>query len=228
MKRFILPILFSVSTLIFAQNENEKTDFPNADNSYLSFDLTTPIDFITPRYRFGYIHSLNQNWRIGVDLGIASDWATWVQVEDTDTENYFLVEARFEFYHILNPTRRVNTYISGETYFIHHEEDYYNSEFESDDQGITIRYDRADFKRKKYGFNLKFGVMIPFGNRVGMNAYIGAGPRVRNVTFSNVVNPIESFDNYDDDGWWDPQYKEEGTELGFNFALGFKFFYVLR
>ncbi len=229
MKKFILPILFCVATLTFGQNESEKIDYPNADKSYLSFDLSTPINFVAPRYRFGYIHSLSENWRIGADIGFGSELTTWKLIVDDDNDNYLLVEGRFELYHIVNPTKRVNIYISGEAYIIHHEEVYYNGEYETEDQGLYIYYDRADFKRKKYGFNLKFGVMVPFGDKVGMNAYIGFGPRIRDVTFSNIVNPNEFYDYYDDESaWWDLQYKEEGTDLGFNFALGLKFFFVLQ
>jgi hypothetical protein len=229
MKKLILLLLLCVTTFIFGQNENDKTDFPNENNSYVSFDLSTPINFVAPRYRFGYIHSLDENWRIGADLGFGSELTTWKLIVDNDNDNYLLLEARFELYHIINPTKRVNIYVSGETYVIHHQEVYYNGDFESENNFLTIRYDRADFKRVKYGLNLKFGVMIPFGDKLGMNAYIGAGPRIRDVTFRNIINPIEVIDDYDEDyGWWDSQYKTEGTELGFNFTLGLKFFYVFQ
>jgi hypothetical protein len=229
MKRLILLVLFCVTTFTFGQTENEKIDFPNANRSYITFDLSTPINLVAPRYRFGYINSLSENWRIGIDLGFGSEWTTWKYIINDDNDDYLLVEGRFELYHILNPTKRVNIYISGEAYYIYQEEVYYFGEYEPEDQDFYIRYDRADFRRQKYGINMKFGVMIPFGEYVGMNAYIGAGPRVRDVTFSNVVNPVPFMDYYDDESWlWDSQYKTEGTEIGLNFTLGIKFFYVIQ
>jgi hypothetical protein len=213
--------------MIYGQSENEKTDFPNANKSYLTVDLTTPINFVAPRYRFGYIHSLNENWRIGADIGFGSEWTTWKNAINDDNDNYLLLEGRFELYHILNPLERVNIYISGETYFIHQEEVYYNGEYEPENQDFYITYDQADFRRAKYGFNLKFGVMIPFGEHVGLNPYIGIGPRFRDVKFNNIVNPVPVTDYYDDENWfWDSQYKKEGTVFGLNFTLGLKFFVV--
>ena len=122
-------------------------------------------------------------------------------------------------------------YISGEVYLIHHEEVFYDGEFETENRDIHIRYNRADFRRDKYGFNLKFGVFVPFGEKVGINAYIGTGPRFRDVSFSNIVNPNEfndHHDDYDDWGWWDAHYQKEGTNFGLNFTLGLKFFYRLQ
>lgn len=229
MKKFFLPVLFFITTVIFGQSENDKSDFPNANRSYITFDLSTPINLVAPRYRFGYIHSLNDKWRVAADIGFGSEWTTWKYVVNDDNNDYFLVEGRIELYHILNPMKRANIYVSGETYFIHQQEVYYNGEYDPVDQNFFIRYDRADFRRAKFGLNLKFGVMIPFGERVGMNVYIGAGPRVRDVKFSNVVNPVPSYDYYDDENsFWDSQYKTEGTDFGLNFTFGFKFFVVIK
>jgi hypothetical protein len=229
MKKIILLILLCATASTFGQSENEQSDYPNANNSYISFDLSTPINFVAPRYRFGYIHSLNEEWRIGTDIGFGSELTTWKNVANDNNDDYFLVEGRFEIYHILNPKKRVNIYISGETYVIYQEEVYYFGEYEPEDQDFYIRYDRADFNRIKYGFNFKFGVMVPFGEYVGMNAYIGSGPRIRDVSFSNLVNPVPFYDYYDDeDGWWDSQYKKEGIVFGFNFTMGIKFFFVIQ
>lgn len=229
MKKLLVPILLCACFALTAQNEEEKSEFPNAKNSYLTFDLSTPANWVAPRYRFGYIHSINEKWRIGADIGFGSEHTTIKILENYDTEDYLLFEGRFEVYHILNPTKRVNMYISGETYFIHHTERYIYDEFNSDDQDVTIRYDRADLTRNKYGVNLKFGVFVPFGDKIGVNAYIGAGPRVRDVEFSNLVNPTIA-DYYEDyhDGWWSNNYQNEGVDVGFNFALGIKFFYRIN
>ncbi len=164
-----------------------------------------------------------------MDVGFRSEYTTFKVLEDNDSDDYLLFERRFEVYHILNPTRRVNMYISGETYFIYHEERYYSDEFDSDGLDATIRYDRADLTRSKYGVNLKFRVFVPFGDKIGVNAYIGAGPRIRDIEFSNLVNPRET-DYYDDyhDGWWSSNYQNEGIDVGFNFALGIKFFYRIN
>ena len=76
MKKLLLLIVLCITTISFGQNEDEKPDYPNANNSYLSFDLSTPINIVAPRYRFGYIHSLNESWRIGADIGFGSEYTT--------------------------------------------------------------------------------------------------------------------------------------------------------
>ncbi|MGK0385911.1 MAG: hypothetical protein ACI849_000516, partial [Patiriisocius sp.] len=99
------------------------------------------------------------------------------------------------------------------------------------DTNEQVRYDRADYQRKKYGAHFKFGVFIPFGhaNRVGINVFTGVGFRVKENLFTNIQNPVSSNgDFYENDDWfWNPYYRIEGRTLGFNATLGFKLFYKL-
>lgn len=230
MKNIFLPLFLIVAFSGLTQNQNTTEDFPNAKASYLTFDLATPIDPIAPRYRFGYIQSLSKNWRIGADLGYGSENTT-VRLYDIDeSDNYRLLEARIEGYHIFNPTRKVNHYISGEVYLVNHREDIEHDYYNIKNRDIRIRYDYGEYQREKYGVNLKYGVMIPFGSKVGMNIYVGAGPSTRNITFTNLVNAeeIEYYDNDDDWEFFEGHYRNEGRRTSVHFAFGFKFFYRLK
>jgi hypothetical protein len=228
MIKLLLPLFLFVSFITMAQKQESKPEFPNENNSFITFDISTATNFVAPRYRFGYIHSLNEKWRVGADIGFGSERSTLRLLEDFDNDDYRLYEGRFEVYNILNPTRRVNMYVSGEVYYIHHTEVYYRDHYDSESLKIGIRYDKADMTREKYGFNLKYGVMAPFGDIVGMNAYIGAGPRLRDVKFSNVVNPVPTNEGDYEDTWGANNYQKEGSKLGFNFSLGIKFFYQFQ
>ena len=229
MKIALLPLLFVFSITLFAQNENTSDEFPNAKASYLTFDLATPVDPIAPRFRVGYIQSLNKELRISVDLGYGNESTTVRMYNIDDSDNYRLVEARTEVYYIFNPTKKVNHYISGELYFVQHREDIRDDFYKINNSNIRVRYDFAEYEREKYGFNLKYGVMIPFGTKVGMNIYVGAGPRYRNVSFSNIIN-LDEYEYHDDDDDWEffvGHYRKEGKRYGFNLAFGFKLFYRL-
>ena len=105
MKKLLVPILLCLSLILNAQNDEEKSEFPNATNSYLTFDVSTVANIIAPRYRFGYIHSLTEKWRVGADLGFGSEHTTLKLLEDSDSDNYRLFEARFETYRLLNPSK---------------------------------------------------------------------------------------------------------------------------
>ncbi len=228
MKKLLLPLAFLFIIIGYAQTETDSAEISSTKKSYLTLDLSTPVNIVAPRYRIGYIQTLSPKWKIGVDLGYGSEYTTFKTFINNDNSDYQLFEVRSEVYYVFNPTRRVSQYISGEVYVVLHSEEYTYDTFYDDDD-LSIHYDKADMHREKYGVNLKYGVFVPFGNKVGMNAYIGAGPRIRNVEFDNLVNP-NVYDDYIDDefGFVNHHYVEEGTNFGFNFALGFKFFYVIQ
>ena len=183
---------------------------------------------MTPRYRFGINFPLNESWRWSVDLGYGSDNTTFKQFLSDDKDNYELYEGRTEVYYIFNPSRRVNMYVSGEVYYINHQEEYRYDWYEQEHTGFRVSYDSADLEREKFGSNLKYGVIVPFGSKVGMNAYIGAGPKVRDNIFSNVKSEWVSDGYYDDDlDFIDHFIREEGRETGINLTFGIKFYYKL-
>ncbi|PHR10912.1 MAG: hypothetical protein COA40_12510 [Aequorivita sp.] len=220
MKRLALLLIFLIPLLSHSQTEKPEPKFPNVGNTYVTFNILTPFDPYTPRYRVGLIQSLNKSWSIGLDVGYGNEAITISNEGAGPGEDYRLYEIRSEIYHILNPTRRVNHYLSGEVFYINHSETFLDNSYETEQDEI-IEYESVDYHRKKYGLHIKYGVFIPFGEHVGMNFYVGAGVRVRHNEFSNVVVS---------EGWDDNEYlfdigpRKEGTQTAPNFALGIKFF----
>jgi hypothetical protein len=229
MKKICTLILLCSFIVTQAQEKESKEQFPNSKSSYITYNIFSPLNFLSPRYRIGYIKSINEKWRIGIDVGYGNKDINFNLNNKDDGNDYNLFEVRSELYHIFNPTRRVNHYISGEVYYINHNEeftrDYFFAEEELEGFNDIIRYDSADYNRKKYGFNLKYGVMIPFGDKVGMNIYTGLGIRIKNNQYSNIINPTPDQDFDDDWSFLENYYRKEGISTGVNFVLGAKFFY---
>lgn len=227
MRRFSLLLIFLFPLLSYSQTEKPEPEFPNAGNSYVTLDLLTPFDPYNPRYRIGFIQSLNKTWSIGLDVGYGNEAITISNDGTGPGEDYKLYEIRSEIYHILNPTRRVNHYLSGEIFYINHSETFLDNSYQPENDGSVIDYESADYSRKKYGIHIKYGVMLPFGENVGMNFYVGAGVRVRQNKFSNVVVTDEWHDNEYHFHLFDISPRKEGTHTAPNFALGIKFFYKI-
>ncbi|RMA58549.1 hypothetical protein [Ulvibacter antarcticus] len=227
MKKVLPLLLLLLSYCLNAQTEEKSKSFPNENSAYLTFDLTTIVSPFAPRYRLGYIQSINKNWRIGVDLGYGQENIIFnTSNSNSRMDNYSLFEIRSEIYHIFNPSKRLNHYISGELYYIYHEEDFYNTHYHLDARDEQVFFDEAHFIREKIGFNLKYGAMFPFGEKVGMNVYIGIGPRLKNITYKDVVNPSVQND-YDDHDWFSER-RTEGSRFGVSTTLGVKFFYRIN
>ncbi|GEQ86681.1 hypothetical protein ULMS_21890 [Patiriisocius marinistellae] len=229
MKNILLTVFILTSIYATAQRTNKQERFPNADDAYITFEIFSPFYIANPRYRFGYIHPLNKTWKIGGELGIGSDETTISIAEYDDQEDFTVFEARAQIYYVLNPTKRVNHYVSVEPFYFNQNSVIDFSSYLIDNQ-VRVRYDRADYQREKLGANLLYGVFIPFGKSVGLNFYVGLGVRSRTNTYTNLVNPRTTiFNDYNDDFFFDIEdYREDaGTTTGLNISAGGKFFVIL-
>ena len=234
MKKLLLLLAIAIiSTSVYSQ-ENKKEDYLYTNAGYITFNILSPINFDTPRYRFGYVHSFNEKFRASLDIGYGSDAITFRGIEDfisSDRQDYSLFEIRPELYYILNPTKPVQMHIGIEVFYINHNETILNNYYQVIDTNEQVSYSQADINRQKYGSHLKFGAFIPFGreNKMGMNIYAGLGFRVRDNSFTNVQNTINSDVDFfeDDDFIYSPYYRFDGATVGISVALGFKLFYKL-
>lgn len=229
-KKALLTALLTlvVSTCALAQPKaasEENTSLP----SFISFNLTTPIDPFGPRFRMGYIQSINEQWMVGMAFGYGSADIRLIGSVNRFFDAYQLWEVRPELYYFPNPKDRWNTYASAELFYINHTDQLENDQYQpSKDSSLAIRYDRVDYQRQKYGLNIKSGVILNLIGPLKLNAYCGIGVRVRNNDFDNPVNPQANPDFIDEFGFTDAYLRRAGTFVGVNFSMGLNLFYEIK
>ncbi len=224
-------IIFSFISLFILINGNAQTNVEKnlTNKSYLTLNLLSPINTLSPRWRVGYIRNLNNKWKIGLDIGFGKRSLSFSDFGEKIGKNYQLWEIRPELYYIINPKRKTKKYFSLELFYINHKDVFYNGHY-FPENGESLSYDKSDYNRKKYGLNLKYGFIIYSKNRFGFNIYTGLGLRVRKNTFLNIINPdIVDLGPEGGDMFGFYNYKnEEGTRFGANFSFAFKLYYKLK
>jgi len=199
------------------------------ENSYFTINLLSSLNTLNPRWRIGYIENINKKWKVGLDFGYGNRSLSFSDFGDKIGKDYQIWELRPELYYIIDPQRKTKKYFSLELFYINHKDIFYNHHY-FPVSGESISYDKSDFKRQKYGLNLKYGFIIYSKKRLGLNLYTGLGMRIRKNTFSNVINPnivdlgpergdMFGFDNYKN---------VKGTVFGANFSFGIKLYYRLK
>jgi len=221
----IFLIYFSNINISNAQNDEilKTTEFKN--NSYLTINILSPVNIKNPRWRIGYIKNINERWKIGFDLGYGNHNLTFYDLGD----NYELWEIRPEFYYFLKTKRKTKKYLSFEPFYINHKDVFFGGHY-FPKNGESMSYDKTNYKRLKYGINFKYGFLFNSKKRIGFNLYTGFGLRIRNNTFSEIINPtIVDLGPEGGDLFGLEAYKNiEGTKLAANFVLGIKLYYRLN
>ncbi len=217
----ILMIAFLSTSIVYAQDNDSIKMQPLKGKSYITFNLLSPVDQFVPRWRIGYIKSINQKWKAGIEFGYGNKILAFADIDDDNEDDYQLWEIRPELYYMLNPLKKTQKYISAELFYIHHKDILHYGVYQPKDANGVI-YDQANYFRQKYGMHLNYGYFIHTGKRFGLNVYSGMGFRIRNNNYSNVINPettdstmlgeIEFYRDY------------EGVKFGVDFSLGLKLF----
>ncbi len=223
----VLLCLITTSTLKAQQETDQKMASP-INEPLITLNVITPFQFNTPRYQLGYIHTLNDRWKIGADIGYGSE-AISIDISNSviDSEDYQLMEARTEIYYMLNSKRKWNHYLSAELFLIKHEETFLNESYRSNDETATVFFDSADYTRIKQGINIKYGAFFDISEKLGVNFYYGFGVRVRDNKFENLVN-FEINEGFEEGFTFGDDYRtQQGRRVGFNVALGLKLYYKL-
>ncbi len=215
-KQIALIILIFTSFNISAQT-SDVLDY----NKSITFNLVTPLDTHSPRWRMGYLQDLNERWKFSVDVGFATQKISSGVHDALIGNKYQLWEIRPEIYYVINPKKKTKKYFSAELFYINHKDTYTNGSYGA------VYYDKADYRREKYGIHFKYGFIIFSKKRLGFNVYTGLGVRYRNNTFSNVINPVEEYQG-DTVGFIsnNVQTQREPT-YAVNFSFGVKLYYKL-
>lgn len=163
---------------------------------------------------------MNPKTKLGIDIGYGNANGSIIQTFD----NYSLWEIRPEYYHIINPKRKSLKYFSLELFYLNQNEKFENQSFSSD-QNQYLTFDRADYKRQKFGLIPKFGMFVNLSNRIGLNWYTGVGINYRINSYSDFVNLMP---RQFDEEHFSPYYRKEGNKIGVEFTLGLKLYYRIK
>lgn len=219
--KFLLLALFPLA--IFSQTPTSKG---HESENYITTDILSPFyfhyysDYYTPRWRLGYVNTLNEKSKIGVSFGFGNANTSLL----TTGTNYFLWEIRPEYYRILNPNKKTLKYFAVELFYINHKEKFTNQSFFDKDYNY-LTFEKADYNRKKFGIIPKLGLFMNLSNRIGLNLYTGVGIRCRINSYNNFVNLRTA--QYDEEHN-PPYYRNEGNKIGAEFTMGIKLFYRIK
>lgn len=78
--------------------------------------------------------------------------------------------------------------------------------------------------------NFKYGFLFNSKKRIGFNLYTGLGLRIRNNSFSEIINPniVDLGPEGGDMFGFDIYRNVDGTSFGANFVLGIKLYYRFK
>jgi len=228
MRDYYLTFIFIVFTgILFSQVSRDDSLLDKG--SYVTFNLFTPADALNPRYRMGVVQRWDSEWMSEVSFGYGNSDISYLGYQDRAENNYKLWEARIGLRRITQERKKSIQYVAPELFYIDHS-DIINDAIFFPEGGTPSRFDQANFNRKKYGINIKYGMILNSKKRISFDFYTGVGLGYRNNTFSNVINrqaldlrtesvDVFSIDNYiRDDGF---EFILNGT-VGLNIVLNLK------
>ncbi len=234
---FYFLVLGCLTQSSYSQNKTAEID---SFSHYILTNLfsSSPIYGSNPRVTVGYLGQLKTRWMYGVELGYAkyNFLGSESKKRKGIDKGYTLFELRPSIHYIINPNGKAKPYIAAEFFYINHIDTFINDEeslrnrryINNGDNNPTIAYDKANFKRQKYGVNFNFGFFLNIAKRFGVNNNIGLGVRNRNIEYKNVVNPSE-ITRPDSETLFTPIHLlETGNKLGLNFSFSIKVFYRIK
>jgi len=202
----------------------QKDSIQNYKESYITVNLLSHFNSYNPRWRFGYIKGINKNFKIGLDIGYGNKKLTPFNYGGSLSDNYRLFEIRPEFYYVDEYTKGSDLYLSLDLFYINQKDVFFNNSYFQESIG-EVSYSRVNYNREKFGFNFKFGFIADLTERLKLNFYSGLGIKIKNNTYTDVVNPS------DEGRPWvlfgNAYYYRKGTRVGLNLPLGLKLLYKL-
>ena len=218
-----LTIILSILNLNAQENVNIK-DSHTKNESCFTFDIFSSLNKDSPRWRVGYVRDIDSKWKVGLNLGYGNKNISYTQyIDEMFEKDYKLWEIRPELYYVMKRSEKATAYGSFELFYINHKDVFHNSSY-IPVEGGCFSYDQADYLRQKYGFNVNIGTFSNLGRKLGLNFYTGVGLKIRNNSFSDIINP-EPSECFERDMYDDFEYRQkEGLKAGFNFSIGLKLF----
>ncbi|KAB7529209.1 hypothetical protein F8C76_15365 [Flagellimonas olearia] len=163
---------------------------------------------------------MNQRWGIGADFGYGNKSLAVFK----EREHYRLYEFRSEILYLPLQQSRIKVYFSFQPFYILHTETLLNKSVFAEGMG-RVSFDRADYKRIKYGFTFNYGFLFPIFPSIRLNVYTGGGLKRRENDYASFVNLAPS--PYDEDHF--PPYFDSYEPLTeFEFSFGMKAYFFLK
>lgn len=223
----ILWIVFLNPFFLIAQDNQDLKKAEFNKNSVLTFNLLSPLNGLSSRWRVGYIKNIAPRWNLGLDIGFGNKKTTLIIFDDEIQNDYKLWEIRPELYYLLNPNQKKQNYVSLELFYINHKDILSNEKY-FPKTGGSFRYDKANYYRQKYGFNIKYGLFLYSKRKLSLNFYTGLGLRIRNNRYSKVLNSQDIELPADWDMFGLSRYlTKEGFNFSANFSFGTKLYFKL-
>ena len=234
MKAAITKSLFIIFCFFSLHNLSAQDSIPR--KSIITLNVFSPLMSQVPRWDAGYMRNISRRVWLGVELGYGNHDITINDVSGRDMLNndYQIFEIRPSVYFDLRPGKKLKHLASFELYFIHHTDTFEDSEYYDTEALRTYKYDAADYKRLKYGFNLNYNLMYNFGSRFALMQTIGIGLKIRDVDFTNFINKVDTDRTDDDEGlgyglFFNNYYRtDDGFVTAFNFNLDLKLIYRFK
>lgn len=221
----ILSLFLIISFIsLYAQEEsNYKKEV------YLTTNISSTTISYAPRWTLGVIIPIKEKWFVGLDVGYGNKKSIIGFSKSTNRvdNEYKLWEIRPQIYYLLTSEVHFKSYISVELFYINHKDVFVNNnELLQEERYIYnnkvfIKYDQANYLRKKYGLNLNYGIIATIWRQLGINFNLGLGIRDRQVSFTNIINPRQF--TPDEDRFLPFESENYLTDKGVNIGLNFDF-----
>ena len=182
---YLFFVFILAATNLLAQEKGQPITETRRIKSFASVNLLSPLNELNPRLGAGFVHGINERWRLGVDLGYGNKQ---IDIYGSMGEKYRLWEVRPELYYFISPWKQHERYFSAELFYINHYDVFLNNRYYL---GLSkgVMFDQADYQRYKSGFHLKYGMIFQVAKHLGLNFYTGFGLRIRSNSYSNVIKP---------------------------------------
>lgn len=198
--------------------------------SVVTLSLLSPTITYAPRYNAGYMHRFANRWWAGIEAGYGNDATAINMTQESGNEFFFdryrLIEIRPEIFYSLRNNAKIKHLVSAEYFYIRHTDTQIRNRYNTG--SFEYSFDSADYKRIKTGVNINYTLLFYFTEKFGLLTKAGFGMKRREVTYTNVKNPVSIGTGYNDDESWFGVYnylEDAGTKTNANFNFDMKLFY---
>ncbi|NDI98625.1 hypothetical protein GWA97_06020 [Flavobacterium sp. LaA7.5] len=231
MKVILLLLCVAITGVSYGQDTLQTGS--DSDKAVITLSLLSPTITYAPRYNFGYMHRFTNRWWVGIEAGYGDDASAISMTQGSDNnfffDDYKLFEIRPEIFYSLNKNPKLKHLVSAEYFYIRHTDYFTTERYREIDTNSEYRFDAADYKRIKTGVNINYTLLFYFTEKFGLLSKTGFGVKRRNVTFSNVKNPVYVDTASDDEDWFGTvnHLEDAGIKTNSNFNFDLKLFYKL-